>query len=151
MDAYAIIAFVIATTAQAFEVLGPHEAVHCVCCGSPLKNVFVTESGPMGGDCLATKTGDNSTRVLFRKISKKLGEVINYHDIRVQGLHIKDGWHGKKSLIATGPTSRSYIDEWSGEYENIGSKLIATFDDTPAAHAIAASVAEVNGLALEII
>lgn len=47
--------------------------VLCVRCGSRIAHVFVTNHGNLGGDCLATLTGDDSTRALARKLNTNLG------------------------------------------------------------------------------
>ena len=58
---------------KAVEALGGDFAdVDCVRCGSKISHVFMTESGPMGGDCLATLTGDDSTRKAIRATIEKL-------------------------------------------------------------------------------
>ena len=48
-------------TSAAMEV-GLGDEVLCVNCGKPISHVFMTDVGPLGGDCLATITGDDSTR-----------------------------------------------------------------------------------------
>lgn len=54
---------VVAGTPQADEYLHGEFEPTCDNCGRPIKNVFVTASGyKLGGDCLATLTGDESTR-----------------------------------------------------------------------------------------
>lgn len=54
---------VVAGTPQADEYLHGDLEPTCDNCGRPIKNVFVTASGyKLGGDCLATLSGDDSTR-----------------------------------------------------------------------------------------
>lgn len=75
------------TTAQAeeikvadfFVVDTPSAMAHtsqtcsCCCCGRKIKNVFVATDGRYwGGDCLATISGDDSTRVAYRNAEKAL-------------------------------------------------------------------------------
>lgn len=69
--------FVEANTERAFEVLSPQEAEkpRCVVCGSPLKDVFVTSYGPMGGDCFASLSGRPETRSAYRKMMKLFAQV----------------------------------------------------------------------------
>lgn len=69
--------FVIANTPAAYEALDPRMAEHptCVVCGSPLKDVFVTNYGPMGGDCFATLSGNPETRRAYRKMLKLFDQV----------------------------------------------------------------------------
>lgn len=66
-------AFVAGTSLAADHGVG--EETFCVVCGARLLNVFVTSHGDMGGDCLATITGDNSTRREVVKILKSLNSV----------------------------------------------------------------------------
>lgn len=66
--------FFVSGTARAIEALRSDEQVVCFNCGRPIKYVFLTSKGPMGGDCLATMTGDNSTRKVFRSINATLNK-----------------------------------------------------------------------------
>ena len=62
-----------AGTPEAAEWLaGGGADVSCVRCGARIGHVFQTSHGPMGGDCLATLTGDDSTRRLARVLRQKL-------------------------------------------------------------------------------
>ena len=46
--------------------------IPCANCGAPLRHVFVTSSGHcLGGDCLATLTGDDATRAAIVRVAKK--------------------------------------------------------------------------------
>jgi GNAT superfamily N-acetyltransferase len=69
--------FVVANTPEAFETLDPRVAEHptCVVCGAPIKYVFLTNYGPMGGDCYATLSGSPETRSAYRKMFKLLDQV----------------------------------------------------------------------------
>lgn len=66
------------TTLDGFVVAGQpndfgvEEEANCCVCGSRIKNVFLTNYGPMGGDCLATLTGDDSTRKEIKSIMRRL-------------------------------------------------------------------------------
>lgn len=63
-----------AGTPEASEwVRGDFSDVSCVRCGAKISHVFATNHGNMGGDCLATLTGDDSTRRLARQLNTKLG------------------------------------------------------------------------------
>jgi len=66
--------FVKAGTPAAYEALGPagFADVSCVVCGAKIANVYETNYGPMGGDCLATLTGDDSTRKAVQQLYEKL-------------------------------------------------------------------------------
>lgn len=57
---------------RACERLGMHESMQCRRCGAVISIVYVTSHGPMGGDCLATLTGDASSRARLRSLSTKL-------------------------------------------------------------------------------
>lgn len=61
--------YVLAGTPAA-EEYGLRGAVECVNCGKPIAHVFVTDVGPMGGDCLATITGDDSTRKVVQRMMR---------------------------------------------------------------------------------
>jgi len=56
-------------SAATFGLVGD---VCCVNCGARISHVFVTDVGPIGGDCLATITGDASTRAAVRTITRRL-------------------------------------------------------------------------------
>lgn len=58
--------------------------VECVRCGSKIGHVFMTSHGPMGGDCVATITGDPSTRSLARKIKESLIGEENLQSLSVE-------------------------------------------------------------------
>lgn len=70
--------FALAGTAKADEFVGPQRITTCCRCGHQIANVFIVDVPaanrllPMGGDCLATLTGDNSTRRLFSKVMRAL-------------------------------------------------------------------------------
>jgi len=72
-DGVALEGFAVAGSPAALEALGGTFAnISCVCCGARIGNVFLTSHGPMGGDCLATLTGDDSTRKAVRALATKL-------------------------------------------------------------------------------
>ena len=99
-----------AGTARAFEALGgASEDVSCVNCGAKIAHVYLTEHGPMGGDCLASITGDDMTRQQVRKLTAKL-----------RGLSVDPGFvvsvspafrQGEISVSVERP---SYFDEYAG-------------------------------------
>jgi len=74
LEEIAVTGFVIAGSPAAFEALSASEAEapRCVHCGAWLRDVFITDRGPMGGDCLATLTGNDETRKAFRKLARYL-------------------------------------------------------------------------------
>lgn len=61
--------YVRAGTSSALD-FGIGDKADCVNCGKPISHVFVTEVGPMGGDCLATITGDDSTRKVVQAMQR---------------------------------------------------------------------------------
>jgi hypothetical protein len=63
---------VISGTESAYDAFGPHDTLSCANCGAAIKYAWVTECGPVGGDCLATLTGDASTR---RDITRALATI----------------------------------------------------------------------------
>lgn len=69
--------FVVAGSERSCEVLGPYkcEEPTCVVCGARLRDVFVTNYGPMGGDCFATLSGNPETRKAYRKLVKLFDQV----------------------------------------------------------------------------
>lgn len=59
-------------TSAAAAFFSGSEPVPCANCGAPLRHVFVTSSGHcLGGDCLATLTGDDATRSAIVRTAKK--------------------------------------------------------------------------------
>lgn len=63
---------VCAGSPRACAALGMHEDMSCVRCGARISIVYATSYGPMGGDCLATLTGDPSTRRRLQQLTRKL-------------------------------------------------------------------------------
>lgn len=61
-----------AGSVRACEALGVHEHMGCVRCGAPISVVYATSLGPLGGDCLATLTGDPSTRRRIQRLARSL-------------------------------------------------------------------------------
>lgn len=61
--------YFVAGTPHGFEFTTDDKPL-CVICGAPLKHVFVTDRGLIGGDCLATLTGDDSSRAVLRRLKK---------------------------------------------------------------------------------
>lgn len=62
-----------------YRLAEAEENATCCHCGRAIKHVFEVESGRpapalWGGDCLATVTGDDSTRAIWRNISKQLSK-----------------------------------------------------------------------------
>jgi hypothetical protein len=92
--------YVKAGTPAAYEVLGParFSDVSCVVCGAKIANVFETNYGPMGGDCLATLTGDDSTRKAVQQLYEKLRYLNKFDPIAVEATgptdwaSIRRGW-----------------------------------------------------------
>jgi len=140
--------FVFAGTPEAFEALDPRaaESPHCVRCGSSISNVFLTSKGPMGGDCLATLTGDQSTRKLARKLIKALDVEMGYR--QVTGLKVVPmlSHRGEYKVVAVS-IDRSDYDSWSGRYGEKERYLTAfNSKQLPVMIAIAGHEAEVRGL-----
>lgn len=141
--------FVVAGTPAALEALTPGQAEspHCVRCGSQISNVFLTSKGPMGGDCLATLTGDPSTRRLGRKLAQKLDQVSGYRE--VTGLLVKPGWHGDYNVVAVS-IDRDDYDSWTGLYGTRTDFLASAKENQlPVLLAIAGYEAEIRGLSFE--
>jgi len=82
--------YVRAGTSSAADLDLIDEDVSCVNCGAPLTHVFVTEVGPMGGDCLASITGDDSTRKVVQKMQRERSKFYwildNLRDLKVETL-----------------------------------------------------------------
>lgn len=110
--------FVLAGTEAAYEALGPRESESpiCVNCGAPLTYVFLTSVGPMGGDCLATCTGEQSTRAVFRKLVKQVPQAKAWGqatEIFVEKSSLTYGYVVGAQLI----TDRSYVSD--GRWVNL--------------------------------
>lgn len=66
VDEVSVIDFVIAGSSRAADMGGMSDDVSCACCGMRITHVFISNVGPLGGDCAASLTGDDSTRVEVR-------------------------------------------------------------------------------------
>jgi hypothetical protein len=100
--------FVKAGTPAALEQLGGgFENVSCVVCGTRIGNVFLTDHGPMGGDCLATLTGDDSTRASVRK----LYEALRYAD---KAVPVEVGAAASPGHVAVRQLRQVGFDEYAG-------------------------------------
>lgn len=66
VDQVTVVDFVMAGSSRAADLGGMSDDVSCVCCGARITNVFISNVGPLGGDCAATLTGDESTRAEIR-------------------------------------------------------------------------------------
>lgn len=140
--------YVEASTAAAFEALPPDvaESPFCVRCGSPIAHVFLTSKGPMGGDCLATVTGDPATRQLGRKLTKALDRVGRYRE--VTGLKVEPGF--RDHTVSAISIDRNDYDEWEGRFGTKSDYLISfKAAQLPVVTALVAHAAEVSGLELE--
>lgn len=71
---------VCAGSPRACAVLGMHEDMTCERCGARISVVYATSHGPLGGDCLATLTGDPSTRRRLQQLARKLHTHALDHD-----------------------------------------------------------------------
>ena len=133
---------VVAGTEPAYEALGPYESVYCVCCGAQINFVLLTNKGPMGGDCYATLSGDNTTRRVWRKLGQKLDyamhvEESRYHHVTQIGVEHGVGiFHGGSVLTAYAPGQRSW--------------LLGVIPARGLAEAIGAALAEQHGLDLAV-
>ena len=100
--------FVKAGTSAAHDALGGQfDDVSCIVCGARIGNVFLTNHGPMGGDCLATLTGDDSTRAAVRK----LYEVLRYAD---KAVPVEIGATSIKGHVAVRQLRQVGFDEYAG-------------------------------------
>lgn len=79
-DPVVVYDFFAAGSAAAAMELGSADEVSCVRCGARISDVFLTNYGPMGGDCVATLTGDDSSRALGKKLVKSL--LMGGHSLR---------------------------------------------------------------------
>jgi len=126
--------FVLAGTSAAFDALGANcEDPSCVRCGSPISYVFVTNKGAMGGDCLATLTGDNSSRKVARKLVKTLERELSW-GWRLSALVVEqpkwDQWAGKTQGAVYAKMwhpERSRYDSFEGTYSH-DYKNLCSFD-----------------------
>ena len=102
--------------------LGDFEDVSCVRCGAKIGHVFMTNHGPMGGDCLATLTGDDTTRRVVRQIRQKLANWAATNELygfqvgtsertgaTIRGLYTRDGRTWDKLLWATDSLPAAFI------------------------------------------
>ena len=74
--------YVVAGTPAALD-FGLRGPVECLNCGQKITHVYMTDVGPLGGDCLATISGDDSTRRVVRSIRDKISYlVMDFYDYR---------------------------------------------------------------------
>ena len=145
--------FVVAGTEPAHALLGVRQGEHpqCIRCGSPLLYTFVTSKGPMGGDCLATVTGDQSTRKLAKKVLEGVKKAKMYVKAPLQALEVTK----KPYQAAGGSINLLYrgddYDSWDGTYSS-KSWFLASFKrgQEDFAVAVASFIAEQEGLDLAI-
>jgi len=140
--------FVTAGTEPAHAALGPMvgEEPYCIRCGSPIKYVFLTSKGPMGGDCLATLTGDPATRKLARKVHQSLDRLESWGK-NLSALEVKRGF--RDWTISAISIDRNDYDEWTGRFGE-KSDYVASGKDQAMTEAIAAFEAEARGLRLRL-
>ena len=86
--------YFLAGSPKAFEALSGAEFddATCVRCGAKIKHVFMTQYGPMGGDCIATLTGDDSTRKEIRKVidALRMSKLsVDHYGGRIQSITIE--------------------------------------------------------------
>lgn len=82
--------YFLAGTGRAHDALtGDFTDVSCVCCGAKITHVFFSTIGPLGGDCAATLTGDDSTRRIMRVGVAKCVDVLKF-------------WKGPNTLVVSG-------------------------------------------------
>ena len=75
--------YVVAGTPAALE-FGLDGPVQCLNCGQKISHVYMTDVGPLGGDCLATISGDDSTRRVVRAIRDKISYLVrDFYNYRV--------------------------------------------------------------------
>jgi hypothetical protein len=102
--------FVVAGSERSCEVLGPYkcEEPTCVVCGARLRDVFVTNYGPMGGDCFSTLSGDPTTRKAYRKLVKLFDQVEAWgatqwslwgHQIMYMKIEVSPAHHSQGNLV----------------------------------------------------
>lgn len=114
--------------------------VRCVRCGAKIGHVFATSHGPMGGDCLATLTGDESSRRINRQLTQKLStwaanpdlygfRVESTSDVGVviRGLYRRDGrtwpyllWAGGRAPAAM---VHGIVQQFVQQFERHGREL----------------------------
>lgn len=142
--------YVEAGTAAAFEALPPDvaEQPFCVRCGSAISHVFLTSKGPMGGDCLATLTGDPATRQLGRKLTAALDRVRRYRE--VTGLKVeRSSFRPNEYTVSAISIDRNDYDSWTGEFGTKSDYLISfKAEQLPVVTALVAHAAEVQDLEL---
>jgi hypothetical protein len=138
--------FAVAGTPAAFDFLGPHEVVNCVRCGARISYVLMTSKGPMGGDCYATLTGDQTTRRQWRKIEQSF-EKAKAYGVRAAGVVVE---HDRRGSVLSLKTYGDQMNEWTGEYYPGRSWFLGAIGNSPElAEAIGTALAEAHGLPFE--
>jgi len=107
-DDISITDYFLAGSPKALEALSGSEFADatCVRCGSKIKHVFMTQYGPMGGDCIATLTGDDSTRKEIRKVidALKMSKLsVDHYGGRIQSITIQQSqpvWRKELTILS---------------------------------------------------
>jgi hypothetical protein len=74
--AFEVADVVTAGSPRCHEVAGVRESYTCRRCGAFITTIYMTTHGPLGGDCLATLTGDSSSRSRIQSLTRKLHPII---------------------------------------------------------------------------
>jgi len=110
-----VASYCVAGTAGAFEALGRDgDDVHCVVCGARIKYIFLTNHGPMGGDCLATITGDRSTRQAVRRLVAAVTLVVNGYNHNGIAIAIKPSHRSGERTVYIYTCRRGRFDQYEG-------------------------------------
>lgn len=133
-------AYARAGSPAAFELIGPHDKGEAICerCGVPIKDIFMTPMGPLGGDCLATLTGDDSTRQAIRRLRPKLEKIKAAHPDAA--LHLEPNSRRERyqdeKFIYRDRVHKTWeiIARWGDGYSQ--HNIIATYADEDFAHKI---------------
>lgn len=133
---------------KAMEALGGEsEDVSCVRCGAKISHVFMTQYGPMGGDCIATLTGDDSTRKAIRTLLENLKRskmiVEGEGQGRLTSLEIEVDSYDRRDIVFR--TEAYWFDR-----ARYASRTVAVVKSSPAAVAAAAEWAEGNNLPVKM-
>lgn len=130
---------------------GDFKDVDCVRCGSKISHVFMTNYGPMGGDCVATLTGDDSMRKDVRRVAEALKQSkfsVEFYKGRLNAVEVefKSAPGARPAMVVS--TRATFWNDLG--YAQTKSRYIVSAKPTPAAFAAAVQWAEENGLEVEV-
>jgi hypothetical protein len=135
-----------AGTSRAHDsVGGDFENIGCVRCGARIRHVFMTQHGPMGGDCIATLTGDSQTRAVFRKFKKAISNAKS-NGFKTDYVEVNKSSFGGYVVSLVPKASRAWSDVEGRFVSRDRSWFVGSVKDASMARCLAAAIADDLGV-----